>query len=459
MARQKRSKSKTKKRRRKKDKRWRQRRQQARAHARAEKRRRRRQCVPRREPEWGTWQGGGAKGSFKHLHLFLMGLSLPLISSQRETLAACVVAALLANSCHLPQIAAFMPLPIRQRSRLRRLERWVTSEKVEPMVAMSPIARWLLRRVKARRLYLILDFTTKQDQFLIAMVSLLWGKRTIPLGWTIGLANTKGVSRRALAEQAVRQVAPWVPKRKRVVFIADREFRSKAWRRLIKNELKWHFVVRLSADRTRVHLPDGSRVSLRNLRVEKGEAWYWTGVYLTATKDGPYQLAAVWAEEADEPWLLVSDLDDPQVLPDIYAKRWGIESTFRDMKSYGFDLEASRIEDIDRFNRLLLALVLAYGWAVRVGHWLDQSGQRLWVDRGRTPKQSAYRLGRYWLVHLWTMGSAQIEMVQFAHVPADLPPPDLIAHSTRSPHAMVSAWPWYTQPDWNRLIAVLCTIS
>jgi ATP phosphoribosyltransferase len=88
-----------------------------------------------------------------------------------------------------------------------------------------------------------------------------------------------------------------------------------------------------------------------------------------------------------------------------------------DLKSYGFDLEASRIEDPERFNRLLLGLTLAYGWAVRIGHWLDQSGQRLLVDRGRTPKQSAYRLGRYWLIHLWSLGSDEIEKVHFAKVP------------------------------------------
>ncbi len=51
------------------------------------------------------------------------------------------------------------------------------------------------------------------------------------------------------------------------------------------------------------------------------------------------------------------------------------------------------------------------------GHWLDQSGQRPLVDRGRKPKQSAYRLGRYWLVYLWTLGSEQIEQMHFASGP------------------------------------------
>ena len=160
------------------------------------------------------------------------------------------------------------------------------------------------------------------------------------------------------------------------------------------------------------------------------------------------------------------------MLTNIYAKRWGIESTFRDMKSYGFDLEASRIEDMDRFNRLLLALALAYGWAVnvklcnsnkrwavRVGQWLDQSGQRLWVDRGRTPKQSAYRLGRYWLVYLWTMGNEQIALVQFASVPTDLSGPGLFGYRALSPHSMLVLWLWYVHPEWIRRLLMHCLIS
>ena len=415
MLEQKHSKPKTKRRKgkRKKNK-DRQRRRRRGGKVQIERRKRRRRRSKRLR--WDA-RPGGAKSSFEHLHLFLLALNIPLIASQTETLAAFVVAALLANSCHLPQIAAFMPLQIRQRSRLRRLERFLDSRKVEPMAVMAPVARWLLKQVETPCLYLVLDFTTKKDLFLIAMVSLVWGKRTIPLAWIIGLANTKGVSRRALAEQVVRLVAEWIPKHESVIFIADREFRGTHWRRLFEKELHWHFVIRLSADRTFVYLPDGSVCRLCDLKVQKGEARYWKGVYLTLQKDGPYQLAAVWAKEADEPWLLISDLADPKVLPDIYGRRWGIESTFRDLKSYGFDLEASRIEDLDRFHRLLLGLALAYGWAVRIGHWLDQSGQRLLVDRGRTPKQSAYRLGRYWLVHLWIVESERIEEVHFASVP------------------------------------------
>lgn len=410
------SKRKSRKQKPKKNKHWRQQRHRARkerAHRRDRRRRRK-----RKSPQWTT-RSQGARGSFKHLLVFLFALDTPLIATQLQTLAAFVVGALFANSAHLPQIAAVMPLPIKQSSRQRRLERFLQSDKVKPMTVMGPIVRWLLKRVPERRIRLVLDFTTDKDKFLVAMVSLVWGKRTLPLSWIVGLANTKGVSRRALAQQAVHQVAEWIPGNKKIIFIADREFRSKAWRHLIRKELQWHFVIRLSADRTWVYLPCGARLSLRDLKatLKAGEARYWTGVYLTQQRDGPYQMAAVWATEADEPWLLVSDLKDPEWLPTEYAQRWPIESSFRDFKSYGFDLEASRIDDPQRFDRLLLGLALAYGWAVRIGHWLDQSGQRHLVDRGSTPRQSAYRLGRYWLVYLWSLGSDQVQQVHFANVP------------------------------------------
>lgn len=109
-------------------------------------------------------------------------------------------------------------------------------------------------------------------------------------------------------------------------------------------------------------------------------------------------------------------MPDPTILPKIYTKRWAIESTFRDLKSYGRTSEASRIKDMERFNRLLIGITLAYGWAVRIGHLLDQSGKRHLVDRGTKDKLSVYRMGRDWLLHLWDMGDLSASHYYFGNV-------------------------------------------
>jgi hypothetical protein len=417
----KRSRSQARRRRQRKTKGWSRQREQRRAQVQV--RHQRRRAARRRQRPVVTLPSVGAPGASQGLEFFLRTLNIPLIPSQIQTLAAAVVGALLANNCHLPQIAACMPLRLRQRSRLRRVERLLTSHKerrgqpLTAMAVMAPVARWFLRRA-GPTIYLVLDFTTQRDQFLIAMVSLVWGTRSIPLAWALGAANTKGVSRRALAYQAVDQVAAWMPSDKEVIFIADREFRAQHWRRHLTKR-HWHFVIRLGAHRTFVHLPDGTSCYLRDLTQQVtrgGPGHYWSQVWLLAQRAGPYQLAVVWDAEADEPWILIGDLPAHR-LPGIYLKRWRIESTFRDLKSYGFDLEASRIEDPERFDRLLLILALSYGWAVRVGHWLDQTGQRHLIDRGRSRKQSSYRLGRYHLVHLWQTNDPAARQLHFAQVP------------------------------------------
>ncbi len=160
----------------------------------------------------------------------------------------------------------------------------------------------------------------------------------------------------------------------------------------------------------------GHYCHLNKLEIKEGEAYYFSGIRLTLKKDGPYQIAAVWDKGAKEAWLLVSDLPDPTILPKIYTKRWAIESTFRDLKSYGFNLEASRIKDVERFNRLLIGVTLAYGWAARIGHLLDQSGQRHLVDRGTKDKLSVYRIGRDWLLHLWDMADLSAIHYYFGNV-------------------------------------------
>ena len=56
-------------------------------------------------------------------------------------------------------------------------------------------------------------------------------------------------------------------------------------------------------------------------------------------------------------------------------KRYWIEPCNRDYKSYGFDLEQSKITEHDRLNVLLLAMAITTLWLIHVGDWLIRSGR------------------------------------------------------------------------------------
>jgi hypothetical protein len=73
------------------------------------------------------------------------------------------------------------------------------------------------------------------------------------------------------------------------------------------------------------------------------------------------------------------DLTTAQIIR-LYAWRWQVEEMFSDHKSRGLDLEATRLSDPDRLERLLVAVSLAYLWVLQIGFQVTQTGWWRQVD-------------------------------------------------------------------------------
>jgi len=70
---------------------------------------------------------------------------------------------------------------------------------------------------------------------------------------------------------------------------------------------------------------------------------------------------------------------------------------YRDFKSHGWNLEASRIPEPRRFTRLLLGIALAYVWLIQLASHIIKRGWRRWVDRTARRTLSYFRIGWNWL--------------------------------------------------------------
>ena len=95
-------------------------------------------------------------------------------------------------------------------------------------------------------------------------------------------------------------------------------------------------------------------------------------------KDGEY-LILVSAEFCEKPH-------------EEYLKRWGIETLFAALKSRGFNLEGTHIQDPERLSRLLALLALAFTWAFVVGLW-QASVKELKLKKHGYPPKSIFRRG------------------------------------------------------------------
>ena len=100
-------------------------------------------------------------------------------------------------------------------------------------------------------------------------------------------------------------------------------------------------------------------------------------------------------------YLILVSPDYVAVPNEQYSKRWGIETLFGALKSRGFNLEDTRLQDPERVSRLLALLAIAFTWAFVVGEW-QANVKELKLKKHGYPPKSIFRLGLNMLCRLVT---------------------------------------------------------
>ena len=201
-------------------------------------------------------------------------------------------------------------------------------------------------------------------------------------------------------------LAPAVPAPMTVLVLTDRGLWSPAlWRQI--TAVGWHPLMRIRPDATFAPTSQRRRPA-RQLVPGPGSVWVGSGV---AYKERPKRLAAtllvVWAQDQDEPWLLLTDLAPAQIGVSWYGLRGWIEVSFRALKSFGWDWQRTRRTDPDRVARHWLVLAVATVLSLAVGTRLEEADWRGCspgrLRRPRTPpprrkrRVSLFARGLAWL--------------------------------------------------------------
>ena len=214
------------------------------------------------------------------------------------------------------------------------------------------------------RLTLVLDRTQWQDKN-VFMISVVWRKRSFPIYWQIlekkGSSNVK--EQIALIRPVLKlfshyellilgdrefhgvELSYWLKKRNRraknpiclvrvplrretargrIRYFAFRERKDVYIRRSKKNERRFQDL----------NLTPGLKVFEKNIFVTKKKGFGRFNVL--AYKKRKYK-----NHSEEEPWFIITNLDDPSEVINYYKMRGGIEAMFRDYKSGGYNLEGS----------------------------------------------------------------------------------------------------------------------
>lgn len=153
---------------------------------------------------------------------------------------------------------------------------------------------------------------------------------------------------------------------------ADREFVGSRWiKYLNKNKIRYYIRIRenfkvvqprngkcVKAQWLFSNLPMNTcRVNCRIVLVNN-QLCYLSGSKIK-DKSGKQQLQ------------IIASFNKPECALEIYKDRWQIETAFKAMKTSGFNIEDTHLTDIERIEKLLALVIVAFSWAYVVGDYLN----------------------------------------------------------------------------------------
>lgn len=300
--------------------------------------------------------------------------------------AAFVLALLRVRSVSFPNLALSLNPHAKQASNERRLQRFFRGFKLD----LDAFAKLLLALVPNQQEFVITLDRTHWQVGAVHLNILLFGVAhdgvAFPILWR--LLGKSGNSNQSEREALLSRLLRVIPKERINVVLADREFISEAWFETL-NAAGIAFVIRIrknalvtSRGRSKHAIQWIASLGVGEVQRRKRRVMvYGQRVYLTCLRRGA----------SHDDVMLASNRRFEDALS-WYSLRWSIETLFLNLKSRGFDLEATRLRDDVRVERLLALLALTFAFAYRVGAWLSERVP-IRVKRHGRKARSVFRVG------------------------------------------------------------------
>lgn len=315
-----------------------------------------------------------------------------------NTLAAMICGIVLSQNSQLEKIARKVPENNQVESRIKRFTRFNQHEEIGAEIYYLPFISPLIEALaRSGSLTLAMDGSQTGRNSMTLMVSLIYGKRAIPIAWHT-VKGGKGHLPEETHIALLNKVIALIPSDSHVVFLGDGEFDGILLQAAI-TEAGWEYVCRTAKNRIIVDGDD--QFALNEVAVSRGEWVDMPEVGFTAEGYGPVLVIAWWHKEYDAPIYLVTNMECVEEACHWYRRRFRIETFFSDQKSRGFNLQKSHLASPERIERFLIASCLAYVWMIYLGVVVkkDQEAMRQ-IHRVDRCDLSLFQLGLRYLEHL-----------------------------------------------------------
>ena len=289
------------------------------------------------------------------------------------------------------------------QSHQRRFSRWLHNPRINVQRLYSKLIQNAIADWAEPSLTVIEDTSMLWDEYCLIRVSLQYRGRAIPIVWRV-LRHGSSSVKFNVYQTMLKRTARLLPDGVSVCFLADRGFTDTQLMRYVRDELHWHFRIRVKSN-TWIHRPGQGWKQLHQYHLALGEVILLQGVSLS--KGDP--LCAVNLALGRDPlsrqaWLVATD--EPACVQTFreYGQRFQIEEEFLDQKSNGFQLERSQIRSAPALSRLCLVMAIATLLLTVQGQQVVVQQKRRWVDCHWQRGNSYLRLGWNWVKRVLHQG-------------------------------------------------------
>lgn len=276
-------------------------------------------------------------------------------------------------------------------SSLRRIQRFMASYSLDS----SLIARLVFSLLPAQdKLILSIDRTNwkfGQANINIFMLGIVYKGVAFPLLFT--MLDKRGNSNSQERIDLINRFIHLFGKDVIESVVADREFVGKDWLAFLnRNQIRYYIRIR---NNFKVFIPHKNKeIKAAHLfnRFKVNEFVNYSKIvrvngqlcYLSGCKLNPKNLK--------QDFLIIISFSKPEKAKEEYKKRWQIEMCFKAMKSSGFDIEKTHLQDTQRIEKLVLLVMIAFVWCYKIGIYLHQINPITIKKHGRKAK-SIFKYG------------------------------------------------------------------
>ena len=288
---------------------------------------------------------------------------------------------------------------------------------------------WVAYMVGARpEIVVALDWTSfARDGHETIVLSMLTGHgRATPLMWRTVQASTLKGNQRRYEDELLRALRHAMPAGVKVTVVADRGFGNGPVIQCVGEELGFEYVLRIRGDFYVTNAKGERRLASDWVGV-KGRSRTLRGATVTESELPVGTVVCVHAKAMKESWCVVASEEKiaTRTLIRYYAKRWGIETSFRDIKDmrFGMGMSAMRIRHTARRDRLLLLSALSIALLTLLGAAGESIGYDRWLKANtvKARTHSLFRQGLMLYQHIpnWPEHRLRPLVEKFAHMLLD----------------------------------------